>query len=97
LEVGIYLLSTRERLRVLEGGKVVRDRILLGVVAVAHLRSGLARGGLNMLPSEGSIFPCREEIDQAVARVLNRGWFILGEEVLAFEEEFAAYCGSCSV
>ena len=36
----------------------------------------------------------KEEIDQAVARVLNRGWFILGEEVLAFEEEFAAYCGA---
>lgn len=36
----------------------------------------------------------KEEIDQAVARVLNRGWFILGEEVSAFEEEFAAYCGA---
>jgi len=36
----------------------------------------------------------KEEIDQAVARVLNRGWFILGEEVKAFEEEFAAYCGA---
>ena len=36
----------------------------------------------------------KEEIDQAVTRVLNRGWFILGEEVLAFEEEFAAYCGA---
>ncbi len=36
----------------------------------------------------------KEEIDEAVAQVLNRGWFILGEEVLAFEEEFAAYCGA---
>lgn len=36
----------------------------------------------------------KEEIDQAVAQVLNRGWFILGKEVLAFEEEFAAYCGA---
>ena len=34
LEVGMYLLSTGERLRVLEGGKVVGDRILLGVVEV---------------------------------------------------------------
>jgi dTDP-4-amino-4,6-dideoxygalactose transaminase len=32
------------------------------------------------------------EIDEAVARVLDRGWFILGEEVAAFEDEFAAYC-----
>ncbi len=34
LEVGMYLLSTGERLPVLEGGKVVGDRILLGEVTV---------------------------------------------------------------
>ncbi|MGE3818057.1 MAG: DegT/DnrJ/EryC1/StrS family aminotransferase [Isosphaeraceae bacterium] len=34
----------------------------------------------------------REEIDEAVARVLSRGWYVLGEEVAAFEREFAAYC-----
>lgn len=33
------------------------------------------------------------EIDAAVARVLQRGRFILGEEVEAFEHEFAAACG----
>ncbi|MBC7227095.1 MAG: DegT/DnrJ/EryC1/StrS family aminotransferase [Thermoflexales bacterium] len=35
----------------------------------------------------------KEEIDAAIARVLARGRFILGEEVAAFEEEFAAACG----
>lgn len=33
------------------------------------------------------------EIDEAVERVLRRGWFILGEEGEAFEAEWAAYCG----
>ena len=33
------------------------------------------------------------EIDAAVARVLRSGRFILGEEVAAFESEFAAYLG----
>jgi dTDP-4-amino-4,6-dideoxygalactose transaminase len=33
------------------------------------------------------------EIDEAVKRVLNRGWFILGEEGEAFELEWAHYCG----
>jgi len=33
------------------------------------------------------------EINEAVARILESGWFILGQEVEAFEEEFAAYCG----
>ena len=35
----------------------------------------------------------RSEIDGAIQRVLQRGWFILGEEVEAFEAEWAAYCG----
>ncbi len=35
----------------------------------------------------------RSEMDEAVARVLKKGSFILGEEVSAFEREFAAYCG----
>jgi dTDP-4-amino-4,6-dideoxygalactose transaminase len=36
----------------------------------------------------------RPEIEAAVARVLQRGWFVLGPEVEAFEREFAAYCGA---
>jgi dTDP-4-amino-4,6-dideoxygalactose transaminase len=35
----------------------------------------------------------KEEIDAALARVLSGGWYILGQEVKAFEAEFAAYCG----
>src|SRR5574340_986237 len=30
----------------------------------------------------------------AIERVLHSGWFVLGPEVKAFEEEFAAYCGT---
>jgi len=33
------------------------------------------------------------EIDAALMRVLERGWYILGEEVKALESEFAAYVG----
>jgi len=32
------------------------------------------------------------EIDAAIKRVLDSGWYILGEEVDAFEREFATYC-----
>ena len=35
----------------------------------------------------------RPELDDAIARVLAKGSFILGAEVVAFEEEFAEYCG----
>jgi dTDP-4-amino-4,6-dideoxygalactose transaminase len=34
----------------------------------------------------------KQEVDAAVARVLESGQFVLGPEVAAFEEEFAAYC-----
>ena len=33
----------------------------------------------------------KPELDAAVARVLESGWYILGKEVAAFEAEFAAY------
>ncbi len=36
----------------------------------------------------------RPQIDAAVARVIGRGRFILGEELEAFEAEWAAYCGA---
>ena len=33
------------------------------------------------------------EIDTAIKGVLKGGWYVLGENVQRFEEEFAAYCG----
>ena len=34
----------------------------------------------------------RDDIDAAITRVLDSGWYILGPEVEAFEAEYAAYC-----
>ena len=36
----------------------------------------------------------KTEIDTAIHRVLDSGWYILGPEVDAFEADWAAYCGS---
>jgi dTDP-4-amino-4,6-dideoxygalactose transaminase len=35
----------------------------------------------------------KDELDAAVSRVLSSGWYILGAEIAAFEEEFAAHVG----
>jgi len=35
----------------------------------------------------------QEEVQEALGKVFRRGWFILGEEGAAFEEEFASYLG----
>ena len=36
----------------------------------------------------------KDELDAAYQRVMDSGWYILGEEVAAFEREFAGYCGT---
>ncbi|MBP5467746.1 MAG: DegT/DnrJ/EryC1/StrS family aminotransferase [Candidatus Riflebacteria bacterium] len=36
----------------------------------------------------------RVEIDEAIKRVLDSGWYLLGKEVEAFEKEFAEFCGT---
>ncbi len=35
----------------------------------------------------------KDELDAAYRRVMESGWYILGEAVDAFENEFASYCG----
>ncbi len=44
---------------------------------------------LDLRPSAG----LQSELDAAYRRVMESGWYILGEEVAGFEEAFAAYCG----
>ncbi|MEY2158344.1 MULTISPECIES: DegT/DnrJ/EryC1/StrS family aminotransferase [unclassified Rhodanobacter] len=34
-----------------------------------------------------------DELKAAAARVIDSGWYIMGEELAGFEREFAAYCG----
>jgi dTDP-4-amino-4,6-dideoxygalactose transaminase len=39
------------------------------------------------------LVPLRSQLSEALERVLDSGKYILGPEVAAFEQEFAAYCG----
>ena len=36
----------------------------------------------------------KQELDEAIARVVNSGWFIAGPEVDQFEAAYGAYCGA---
>ena len=36
----------------------------------------------------------RNELDEAYYSVMNRGWFVMGEQLEAFESEYADYCGT---
>jgi dTDP-4-amino-4,6-dideoxygalactose transaminase len=47
-----------------------------------------------LFDTKAPLAPLRGEIDAAMTRVIDSGAFILGPEVQAFEDEFAAYCGA---
>jgi dTDP-4-amino-4,6-dideoxygalactose transaminase len=44
------------------------------------------------LDLKASYTELKTEIDEAIKRVLESGWYILGEEVETFESEYANYC-----
>jgi dTDP-4-amino-4,6-dideoxygalactose transaminase len=46
---------------------------------------------LQLEPAYGEL---KVELDQAFQRVMASGWYLLGSEVEAFEQEFARYCGT---
>src|SRR5437764_7679815 len=44
---------------------------------------------MSLVPGEDAV-----DVRRAIDRVIERGWFVLGPEVSAFEEEFAAAAGA---
>lgn len=56
----------------------------------------LRKEGINipLLDLKAQYLSIREEIDQAIARVHEKGNYVMGDEVKAFEEEWAKFCGA---
>jgi dTDP-4-amino-4,6-dideoxygalactose transaminase len=50
--------------------------------------------GVPFLNLRGIVGASRQELIDAAERVIDSGWFVLGEEVSRFETDFAAYCGT---
>jgi dTDP-4-amino-4,6-dideoxygalactose transaminase len=48
---------------------------------------------ISFLDLKASYIELQSELDESYHRVMNSGWYILGEEVNAFEDEFSKYCG----
>lgn len=46
------------------------------------------------LDLRASYLELKDDLDAAYRRVMNSGWYIMGEELEAFETEFAEYCGA---
>ncbi|HVT92742.1 MAG TPA: DegT/DnrJ/EryC1/StrS family aminotransferase [Bryobacteraceae bacterium] len=58
------------------------------------MKESLTHEPIPLLDIAGEYRELRTEIDSAIRRVIDGTQFILGKEVAAFEEEFAAYCGA---
>ena len=61
---------------------------------VIELDTSRVHGMIPFLDLKAQYRSIKPEIDAAVLGVLESGQFVLGEEVAAFEREFAAYCGA---
>ncbi|MBG6074693.1 DegT/DnrJ/EryC1/StrS aminotransferase family protein [Polaromonas sp. CG_9.11] len=49
---------------------------------------------ISFLDLKAPYLELKQELDEAIARVVSSGWFIGGPEVDQFEAEYAAYCGA---
>jgi dTDP-4-amino-4,6-dideoxygalactose transaminase len=46
------------------------------------------------LDIQAAYLELKEQIDAAMRRVMESGWYVLGEETAAFERDYAAYCSA---
>jgi dTDP-4-amino-4,6-dideoxygalactose transaminase len=84
------------------GARVVTrdERFLKSSAAAISLKEVLGEGRekpgreIPFLDLKAINFGHYNRLEHAFDRTLNSGWFILGNEVKAFEAEFAAYCGA---
>lgn len=58
------------------------------------MRPSTGRLTIPLLDLRPAYAELKDELDEAFERVMDSGWYILGEETEAFEREFAAYCGA---
>ncbi len=86
-------ITVGENAMVAAGAVVTRDvepDMLVAGVPARPVRK-IVESVIPFLDLRGAYLELKEEIDAAVARVMDSGWYIGGEEVEAFEREFAAY------
>src|SRR5258708_33463704 len=70
----------------------MKNRIITEVIRPSSKPSEV-KSNVPFLDLQAATRELREEIDSAVARVLDSGYFLLGKELEAFEREFAEYAG----
>ncbi len=67
---------------------------LITIEITMNIQARSSNSLVPFLDLRASYIELKLEIDEAVANVLDSGWYVLGKEVERFEEEWAAYCGA---
>jgi len=65
-----------------------------GPVAIKSALADAAPGDVSFLNLREVNARCADELKAAAARVIDSGWYVLGDELAAFEREFADWCGA---
>ena len=65
----------------------------MGSVVMKNGPAGAASGDVPFLNLGEVNARYADELKAAAARVIDSGWYVLGDELKAFEREFAAWCG----
>ena len=61
---------------------------------IAQLQGEIVGLKAQITASDAKVRELQSQLDEAYARCMASGWYILGAEVEAFEQEFATYCGA---
>jgi len=65
-----------------------------GPVAISSARADAASGDVPFLSLAEVNARYADELKAAAARVIDSGWYVLGDELAAFERELAGWCGA---
>ena len=67
---------------------------MTGPVAISSARADAASGDVPFLSLAEVNARYADELKAAAARVIDSGWYVLGDELAAFERELAGWCGA---
>src|SRR5262249_23521237 len=74
------------------GGRIARGGIEVAQAARSARRNRWSTRMIPFLDLKAQYLQVKPEVDEAIARVIERAEFVLGPSVSRFEERFAAYC-----
>lgn len=84
----------KEQAEAFGGRAVCYDTYMIGLNSAQGRASASADGQIEFLSLKRTNLRFEPELSEAVTRVVQRGWYLLGQETRRFEEAYALYTGA---